>query len=463
MTTVIAGQNVALLSQWYDFEGGTLTDLDASPSIGIVHIGTGSVALAPTTSGVTHPGTGSYGYTWTPSSSLTPGDYLATWSGLKSGSPVTAAEIVTVVAPASAEATNTSPDGVWYATREDVMRAMDVKLTARQARQIDRALESASRDVEDLCHRRFYPVQATRYFDWPNPQRAASWRLWLDDNELITLTTLTSGGTIIASTDYFLEPNRSGPPYNRLEIDLDSNAAYGGGDTHQRDIAITGLWGYRNTETTVGTLTEALDATETGVDVNAAASAVLGVGSIIRVDSERMLVTGRQMADTGQNVGGAGLTAQANSVTLTVADGTAFAVDEILLVESERLLIVDIAGNQLTVIRAWDGTVLAAHTAGVDIYAARTLTVQRGALGTTAATHSTSAPIVRWDPPGLVRDLVIAEVMNRVTNEQAGYLRTRRATGGLSSNDQALTAQDLPALRARVYNAHGRKARIRSV
>jgi len=29
MTDVIAGQSVALLSQWYDFEGGSLTDLDA--------------------------------------------------------------------------------------------------------------------------------------------------------------------------------------------------------------------------------------------------------------------------------------------------------------------------------------------------------------------------------------------------------------------------------------------------
>lgn len=275
------------------------------------------------------------------------------------------------------------------------------------------------------------------------------------------LTTLTSGGVTIPSTDYFLEPNRSGPPFNRLEIDLDSSAAYGGGDTHQRNIAVTGLWGYRNTETAVGALAEALDASETAVDVNGAAAAALGVGSILRVDSERMLVTGRRMLDTGQNVGGSGLTAQANSVTVTVADGTAFAVDEILLIESERMLIVDIAGNNLTVIRAWDGSVLAAHAAAVDIYAARTLTVRRGALGTTAATHSTATSVVRWEPPGLVRDLVIAEVINRVTNEQAGYARTRRTSGGLSSNDQAKTARDLPMLREQTYSACGRKARLR--
>ncbi|MEU0207348.1 hypothetical protein [Streptomyces canus] len=350
-----------------------------------------------------------------------------------------------------------------YATREDVQRALDIKLTARNSAQIDRALQSASRGVDnDLCHRRFYPEIATKSFNWPDSQSATSWRLWLDENELISVTTLTSGGTTISSGDFFLEPDRYGPPYNRIEINLGSSAAFGGGDTHQRDITVTGLWGYRLDETSVGALTAAVSTTTaTSMSVNAAASAQVGVGSVLRVDSERMLVTNRTMADTGQNVGGSGLTAQANSVTLTVTDGTAFEVDEILLVESERMLIVDIAGNQLTVTRAWDGTVLAAHAAGVDIYAPRSLIVTRGALGTTAATHSSSTAVVRWDPPGLVRDLVIADAENRVLQEQAGYARTSKASSG--SKSSAVETLSLDLLRERVYNAHGRKARLRSV
>lgn len=463
MTEVIAGQSVALLGQFYDFQGGTLTDLDATPTISIVSIATGATALAATTSGVTHPGTGSYGYAWPPSSSLTPGAYLATWSGLKAGAPVTAAETITVIAPASSEDANTSPHGVWYATREDVQRALDVKLTARNARQIDRALESASRDIEDaLCHRRFYPVQATRSFDWPGSQNRPSWRLWLDDQELISLTSISSGGTAISPADLVLYP-QAGPPYNRVETNLGSNAAWGGGSTHQRDIQITGLFGYRNTETTVGALTAAVTTTTaTTVSVNGPAAAELGVGSVLRVDSERMLVTNRSMADTGQNLGGAGLTAQQNSVTVTVTDGTAFSIDETLLIESERMLIVDIAGNSLTVKRAWDGSVLAAHAAGVDIYAPRTLTVTRGALGTTAATHSSSSTVTRWDPPGPVRDLAIAESVNRIANEQAGYARTRK-TGDGGGGERAVDATALAALRKQVYASHGRKGRVRAV
>ncbi len=354
---------------------------------------------------------------------------------------------------------------VVYATREDVMRALDSKLTARNARQIDRALESVSRNIEDgLCHRRFYPVQETRYFDWPDSQYRPSYRIWLDDNELVSLTAVTSGGVALDVADILLEPARYGPPYNRVEVNLSTNAAWSSGDTHQRAVGLTGLWaGAPLTETTVGVLAAAVaSTTTTSVSVDGAASAELGIGSVLRVDSERMIVTGRTMTDTGQNLGGSGLTAQVNAVTVTVTNGAAFTVDEILLIESERMLIVDIAGSQLTVKRAWDGSVLAEHSAGVDIYAPRSLTVTRGALGTTAATHADASAVVRWDPPGPVRDLAIAEAINRLNNETAGYSRTRKSGDG-GSSEKATDATALASLRDQVYESHGRKGRLRSV
>ena len=462
MTDVIAGQSVTLLSQWYDFSGGSLVDLDATPAIAVTSIASGSTALAATTSGVTHPAVGSYGYAWTPSSSLTPGAYLATWSGLKSGAPVTATETVTVYAPASAAATNTNPEGIWYATREEVQRALDSKATARNNLQIARALEDASRDAEDLCHRKFYPVQATRYFDWPPRAGATPWVLRLNHQELVSVAALVSGGTTVTSDGYNLEPVNDGPPFNRVEINLGSDASFGGGDTYQRDVQISGLWGYRNTETSVGALAEILDGTETAIDVDGPTSAAIGVGSILRVDSERILVTERQQLTTGQTLAGAGLTAQANSVTVTVANGAQFAINETLLIDAEKMLITDIAGNNLVVKRAWDGTVLAAHTVGATIYAPRTLTVARGALGTTAAAHATASSVYRWEPPGPVKQLVIAEAINTLTSEVAGYSRAlRTGEGGASERNRDLNA--LEKRRQKTYDACGRKARMRSV
>ncbi|MCG0065033.1 hypothetical protein L0F81_17310 [Streptomyces tricolor] len=460
MTTVIAGQQVTLLAQFYDFQGGTLTDLDTTPTITITSVATGSTALAATTSGVTHPATGSYGYAWTPTSSLAAGLYLATWTGLKSGSAVTATETITVTAPATASATNTSPDGVWYATREEVKAELDVKETSRSNQRIDRALEDASRRVEGLMHRRFYPVQATRYFDWPaRPGAYTPWVLRLDDNELISVTTLASGGTVISSSDYNLEPNRSGPPFSRVEIKLSSSAAYGGGDTYQRDVQITGLWGYRNTETTAGTLAEALDATETGVDVDAATSAAVGVGSVLRIDSERMLVTGRSQLSTGQTLGGAGLTNINNSVTVAVQSGTAFAAGEVILIDAERMLVEDVVGNNLIVRRAWDGSTIAAHTAGATIYAPRTLTVTRGALGTSVDPHATGSTVHLWTPPGPIRQLTIAEALTDLLQGRSGYART----AGSGESEREMSGRGLKDLRAAVYAECGRKARMRSV
>lgn len=459
MTDVIAGQAITLLGQFFDFEGGTLVDLDATPTIGITSIASGATALSATTSGVTHPGTGSYGYAWTPSSSLTPGDYLALWSGLKNGGAVTASETVTVYAPASAANTNTSPDGVWYATREEIKNELDVKETSRSNARIDRAIEDASRRVEGRCHRKFFPAQATRYFAWPPRGGSASGVLRLNHQELISVATVASGGVTITSGQYFLEPVNDGPPYNRVEINLGEDASFGGGDTYQRDVQIAGLWGHRNAESTAGALAEALDDSETAVDVNGACSAAVGVGSLMRVDSERMLVTARAQLSTGQTLGGS-ITNVNNIVTVAVQSGAVFAAGEVILIDSERMLVEDIAGNNLTVRRAWDGSTIAAHTVGATIYAPRTLTVTRGALGTTAATHASGSTVALWVPPGPVRQLTIAEALTDLLQGRSGYART----SGSGDSEREASGRGLKDLRESVYDSElARKGRMRSV
>jgi uncharacterized Zn-binding protein involved in type VI secretion len=347
----------------------------------------------------------------------------------------------------------------WSCTREDVKRALDVAETARNNAQVDRAIESASRNVEGLCHRVFYPLVATRYFDWPNQQYARSWRLWLDQHDLISVTSLVSGGVTIPTGDYYLEPVNDGPPYRSVEINLGSQSAFSAGDTHQRSIVITGLWGHSADTAPAGTLAEALDASETGVDVGD--SSLIGVGQIIAVGSERMIVTGKSMADTGVNIdAGDSLAASAADVSITASTTTGIpAVDETILVGSERMLVVDVAGSTLTVKRAWDGSVLAAHAGGADIYAPRTLTVERGALGTTAASHGNGAAITKHVVPGLARDLAVAYALNQVLQEGSGYARV----AGSGDNQKEFTGRGVAAIEDDCYARYGRKARSRAV
>ena len=347
----------------------------------------------------------------------------------------------------------------WYCTREDVQRALDSKNTARNADQIDRAVGAATLSIEGLTHCRFYPQTGTRYFDWPNYQYARPWRLWLDSNQVASVTSLVSGGVTISSNDYFLRRSDDfdEAPYNYIEIDLDSSSAFSSGSTHQRSIAVTGVFiNCAADESPAGATAEALDDSETGLDITD--SALIGIGQIIKVDSERMVVTGKSMLDSGQNTAGA-LTASVSDVTVPVGSGAAFSVGEVILIDSERMLIVDIAGNNLTVKRQWDGSVLATHANPSDVYALRTLTVVRGALGTTAATHLTAAPIVKHVVPTLVRNLAIAEALSTLLQEGSGYARQ----AGSGENARDVSGVGIQALRDAVYTAFGRKARIGAI
>lgn len=346
--------------------------------------------------------------------------------------------------------------GVWYATREDVKSALDSKETARNNAQIDRALESASRSVENDLNRRFYPIVATRYFPWPNWQYAWPWRLWLDYDELISVTALVSGGVTISSSDYFLEPVNTGPPFTSVEIDLGSSSAFNVRDTFQRSIAITGTFGYSADEEPAGALAAAITTTS-ATTCNVTDSSLIGVGQILKIDSERLVVTAKNMLTTAQTLQ-TPVNAVLSDVTIAVTTGSSYAVGEVILLDSERMLIVDISGNNLTVKRAWDGSVLASH-AGSTIYAARTLTVQRGALGTTAATHLIAAAITKHVVPGLVKDLCIAEAVNQIQQETSGYARTV----GSGDSSRLATGGGLDDIRSRAYATYGRKARIRAV
>jgi hypothetical protein len=351
---------------------------------------------------------------------------------------------------------------VWYATREVVMAAADVKLSAYMASRVDEALESASRLTEGLTNRPtnyFVPTIATRYFDWPNHQYARTWRLWLDQDEVISVSSLVSGGVTISASDYFLEPVNDGPPYDRVEVDLDSVSSFSSAGTHQRQIAVTGTFGYRDTSTVTGALAEALDSSETGVDVTD--SSGIGTGSLIKVDTERMLVTGRTMADTAVDIHASDSLA-ANAADTSILCSTAAAIPqpgETILIDSERMLVVDLASTTITVRRAHDGTVLATHAASASIFAPRTLTVVRASAGTTAAAHDTAAAITTATYPGPVVQLTKAYALDQLQQEGSAYARTV----GSGESERQASGRAIKELERRVMDLYARRFRMAAI
>lgn len=351
---------------------------------------------------------------------------------------------------------------VWYATREDVRSALGSASTARDDAQIDRAIETGSRAVDDLCQRDFAPVLDTRYVDWPSLQRARSWRLWLDRNEVISVDQVTSAGVVIPDTDYYLEPVNAGPPYNRIETRLDRPSAFRAGSTHQRAVAITGLFGYRDDNAPAGTLTaDITSTTQTGLSVSDPGA--VGVGALLRVGDERLIVTDKTAGYTGQTLA-ADLPAKKDSVLIGVQDGTRFHRGDAITIGPETMLVRAVAGNQLTVDRAYDSTLLAAHTAGDPVWAPTALTVARGAAGTTPATAPSGVDITVWVPPAQARTLTIAEAMCTLLSEQAGYARTVRSQAGTGTRSVAAVTTERDQLRQQVAESRlCRKIRIRAV
>ena len=59
-----------------------------------------------------------------------------------------------------------------YCSRVDAQRAIDFKDSLVTTAQADRAIQSASRNIEGHLHRLFYPWDGTKWFDWPNYQYA---------------------------------------------------------------------------------------------------------------------------------------------------------------------------------------------------------------------------------------------------------------------------------------------------
>lgn len=358
-----------------------------------------------------------------------------------------------IPAPGDTDTAITSSVRPWYTTRERVMAAPDIKASAYAAAAVDTACDAASRRIERLCHRIFYPAVDTRYFDWPNDQDARFGRLWLDQHELISLTSLASpSGTAISTANVLLEPNGGGPPYTRLDLNRGTSAAFSMGNTSQQAIVVTGVFGYRNDEESAGTLAASPSSSSATIGVS---GALFGVGDLLRIEDERLIVTGRSWSTSAQT----GTLASSNAAqTLAVSDGTAFVAGEELLLDGERVLVQDISGNNLTVRRAWSGTTLAAHT-GATIYYSRTLTVARGACGTTAAGHGISTAVYRWVPPSGVRQLATAYAIDQFFQEGAGYARTI----GSGENERAMSGRAIVNLEDAVYGQYGRKARTRAV
>lgn len=357
-----------------------------------------------------------------------------------------------------------APNGIWYATVEQVLAGLEVTSHARATTLVKQKLALGTSAVESHLNRRFYPERRTIKADWPNHSYAPPWAIDMWDNEFAELYTVTAGGVDIPVANCL--PRRGDdklePPYNRIEISLATSSAFAAGLTFQQAIEITALFtGDKDTatDTAGGALGGNMTSSVTSVAITPASGLyTVGIGSLLLVGTERMIVVDRQMADTAVTTSGA-IAANKSVTTIPVSDGTKFAYEEVILINSERMRVDDIAGSNLTVTRAWDGSALAAHNSAAAIYAKRTCLVRRGVLGSTATTHTAGDPVYVHEYPGPVTEMCIAETVVALEQNSAAYARTV----GSGNSQRPAPGQGLEDIRATAFSAHGRKARLGAV
>lgn len=341
-----------------------------------------------------------------------------------------------------------------YCTRERVAAAADVKAPAWLDGEIDLAIEQGSRAVDRLVRRgddtrpAFAPWYGTIEYDWPANSNNDTYRFWLGVHSLLTIGMVTSGGDDVTANALGY-PAQYGAPYEALDLDQsDGDVFTTASGVGQRSLSIAGsTW----CATPISELTMSTWTLGTSINATAETAAItadVGVGSLIRIGTERMVITDRTWAATGDSDT---LTASMADQAVTVADGTEYVRGDVLLIGAERLRVRDIAGNTLVVQRAMDGSTLAAHTSAA-IYALRSCGVTRGALGTTAAAHTAGDPVYVYRFPAIVEQLAVAYALDQRAQETSAYARTVGAGDG----ERNASGGGIRALERRVLDAYGR-------
>lgn len=307
---------------------------------------------------------------------------------------------------------------VSYCTREQVQHALSQADSAKNNRRIDDAIRAASRDLEGFCRRYFYPTLATRY---PDVRRSAQGNvLWLNgEHEIISVTSLVLDGDTADVADFYLDPFPAYPLAGHTSIVLPSTSSLAW-PADDRTIALTGVFGGSNLTGAAGVLAGSISPSVTTLTLDD--SSLAGVGDLLFAGTEALQVTEKTMATTGATLA-ADVASSAATTSITVSDGTLVTEGELILIGAERMFVELIVGNTLIVKRAQNASTLAAHTLADVVYAPRVYAVERGAAGTTAASHSDGLTLLRNVPPSLANEAALAMALNNLEQARSAYAR----------------------------------------
>lgn len=118
------------------------------------------------------------------------------------------------------------------------LRALEPTDTASDAI-IERAVEQASRVIDNVTQKTFYARTETHYYE---PESIDGRTLTILDDYLLTITTLTDGaGNVIPSTEYRLYPLNKSPKW---QIVLNADSTYNWNCADGDVVTVAGTWAF---------------------------------------------------------------------------------------------------------------------------------------------------------------------------------------------------------------------------
>jgi len=175
----------------------------------------------------------------------------------------------------------------WYCTLDALKSELGDTGTANDAR-YRRYIANASRAIEDVTGRTFVPVTATKYFD--APVRCPD-RLFLEYDDLLSITTLEDQTGTITAANYWLYPLNMTPRHSIVLNTTDLGRAFEYDDDPEKAITITGQWGYCNDTVATGLTLGAAIINTTGTSITLS-STTCETGWTLLIDSEALFVAG---------------------------------------------------------------------------------------------------------------------------------------------------------------------------
>jgi hypothetical protein len=319
---------------------------------------------------------------------------------------------------------------VCYVSREAVKQAGSIYGPDQDAR-VDRVIQAESQKFESDSRTWFTPrayaqdvliplrVTLPTVYDWVRVSLLA----YLQSVSSVVLHTSATMTVALTSTQY-----RFIAPAAWVDVDPWALSTFSGYDVVtgfsilRPHLTITGVWSRGFHLAAAGTLDGTI--TDSVATLTCSDASLVGVGDSLLLSAEQILVADRALVDTTAVLDTGGeLAADVSEKTVTVDDGTKVHPGETLTLGAERLYVESVAGDELQVIRQYDGSILETHAAADKLYAPRLLTVVRAQGGTTAASHLDNAPISVYRAPEDVSNAVMAKSIATIEQEQAGYGR----------------------------------------